>query len=87
MLVSYPCDLGSSNENEGFCHVGLGNAVTWGVGEKVWYCFGIERCTGEGCREMSILAGKAVAMQLDLVKVWGFARNGPWTFGNFASVL
>nr|GEV80942.1 hypothetical protein [Tanacetum cinerariifolium] len=34
-----------------------------------------------------VLAGKAVARQLDLVKVRGFAKNGPWTLGNFASVL
>nr|GEX49644.1 hypothetical protein [Tanacetum cinerariifolium] len=62
VLVSYPCDLGSSNENEGFCHVGLGDAVTWGVGEKVWYCSGMERCTGEGCGEMSKKAGKVVGV-------------------------
>nr|GEZ44108.1 putative reverse transcriptase domain-containing protein [Tanacetum cinerariifolium] len=67
----YPCDLGSSNENEGFCHVGLGDAVTWGVGEKVWYCSGMERCMGEGYGEMSILAGNAVARQLDRGRGFG----------------
>nr|GFB30918.1 hypothetical protein [Tanacetum cinerariifolium] len=61
----HSCDLGSSNENEGFCHVGLEDAVTCGVGEKVWYCFGMERCTGEGCGEMSILARNDIARQLD----------------------
>nr|GEW46241.1 hypothetical protein [Tanacetum cinerariifolium] len=48
--------------------VGLGDTVTWGVGEKVWYCSGMERCTGEGCKEMSLLVGKVVARQLDLLQ-------------------
>nr|GEZ53292.1 hypothetical protein [Tanacetum cinerariifolium] len=37
----------------------------------------MERCTGEGCGEMSILAGKAVARQLDLVKVWVLPGMAP----------
>nr|GEZ65122.1 hypothetical protein [Tanacetum cinerariifolium] len=64
-----------------------GHRVTWGVGGVN----GTDPVTGSARESLyggdGVLAGKAVAMQLDLVKVWGFARNNPWTLGNFTSVL
>nr|GFB66536.1 hypothetical protein [Tanacetum cinerariifolium] len=47
-----------SNRNEGFCHVGLGYRVTWGVGVRGWYCLGGVRCTVEGCRGERGFGGK-----------------------------
>nr|GEY94811.1 hypothetical protein [Tanacetum cinerariifolium] len=45
------CDPWSANRIEGLCHVGLGHRVTWGVGERGWYCSG-EDCELEKCREL-----------------------------------
>nr|GEU82066.1 hypothetical protein [Tanacetum cinerariifolium] len=47
------CDPWSANRIEGLCHVGLGHRVTWGVGERGWYCSGevgytVDSCGGEG---------------------------------------
>nr|GEV02926.1 hypothetical protein [Tanacetum cinerariifolium] len=47
-LCSDSCHVeGSSNRNEGLCHVGLGYKVTWGVGRTYWYCSGEGEYTGE----------------------------------------
>nr|GEZ58015.1 hypothetical protein [Tanacetum cinerariifolium] len=67
--------------------------VTWGVG----VVNGTVLVRGSARKSLyggdGVLAGKAVARQLDLGKAvrpgegLGFTRNGPWTLGNFASVL
>nr|GEV61547.1 hypothetical protein [Tanacetum cinerariifolium] len=38
--------------------MGLGCKVTWGVGERVWHCFGAGKCTGESHGEGEYFGGR-----------------------------
>nr|GFA61741.1 hypothetical protein [Tanacetum cinerariifolium] len=49
VLVSYPCDLGSSNRRKELCQLGLGVQGHMGCWGSEWYCSGEGECTGEGC--------------------------------------
>nr|GEW66270.1 hypothetical protein [Tanacetum cinerariifolium] len=62
----------------GFCHVGLGCKVTWGVGERVWHCFGAGECTRGSYGGEGLFGREKELMYCVAVRVLVIGMNGPW---------
>nr|GFA19249.1 hypothetical protein [Tanacetum cinerariifolium] len=79
VFVHDPCDPWLANRIEGLCHVGLRHRITWGVGERGWYCFGEVGCTVDSFGGEGFLAGMAVGKVVRAVMGLGFRKE--WSLG------